>query len=154
MPYEIERKFLLRNDDWRAAADGGTRLRQGYLSDAPARTVRVRTRGERGYLTIKGQNVGTKRPEFEYAIPLADAEALLDLCLTPLVEKTRYEVRHGAHRWEIDVFGGANAGLVLAEVELRSETEAVLLPDWIGAEVSADVRYYNSNLISRPFTTW
>ena len=154
MPYEIERKFLLRNEAWRAAADGGTRLRQGYLSDAPARTVRVRIRGERGYLTIKGQNVGTKRPEFEYAIPLADAEALLDLCLAPLVEKTRYEVRHGAHLWEIDVFEGANAGLVVAEVELTDEAEAVALPEWIGTAVSDDARYYNSNLIARPFTSW
>ena len=154
MPHEIERKFLLRNADWRSHAGPGTRIRQGYLSDVPARTVRVRLIDDRAYLTVKGKMVGTTRLEFEYAIPVADAEALLTLCPPPLVEKTRYEVRHGAHLWEIDVFEGANAGLVVAEVELTDEAEAVALPEWIGTEVSDDARYYNSNLIARPFASW
>ena len=154
MGQEIERKFLLRNDNWRKAANAGTRIRQGYLSEVPERTVRVRVIGETGFLTVKGKNEGSVRAEFEYPIPVADARALLALCLPPLVEKTRYLVMHEGHTWEIDVFEGANAGLVVAEVELRSETEPISLPDWIGREVTSDTRYYNSNLRTHPFSNW
>jgi adenylate cyclase len=154
MAEEIERKFLVSNDSWRPGA-GGTRFRQGYLSTDPERTVRVRLEGERGVLTIKGLSRGICRAEFEYPIPAAEAAVLLDtLCLQPLIEKTRYRVEHGGHIWEIDEFAGDNAGLVLAEVELSSEDEAVELPLWVGAEVSSDPRYFNANLIRHPFRRW
>ena len=154
MGQEIERKFLLRNDNWRERANAGTRIRQGYLSEVPERTVRVRVIDEMGYLTVKGKNSGSVRAEFEYPIPVVDARALLALCLLPLIEKTRYLVMHEGHTWEIDVFEGANAGLEVAEVELRSETEPISLPDWIGREVTDDARYYNSNLGTHPFSNW
>ena len=154
MATEIERKFLVGDDRWRATADAGTPLRQGYLCEVPERTVRVRTAGDRAFLTIKGKTVGASRSEFEYAIPVADAEALLTLCVPPLIEKTRYRVAHASHIWEIDVFAGANAGLILAEVELRTEAEAVALPDWAGTEVTTDPRYYNVHLRAHPYRTW
>lgn len=154
MAKEIERKFLLGNDSWRPGA-GGTLFRQGYLSTDPERTVRVRLEGERGVLTIKGLSRGISRAEFEYPIPAAEAAELLDtLCLQPLIEKTRYRVEHAGHLWEIDEFAGDNAGLVLAEVELASEDEALELPPWVGAEVSTDPRYFNANLVRHPFRSW
>lgn len=154
MGQEIERKFLVGNDSWRAGASG-IRFRQGYLSTDPQRTVRVRLEGDRGMLTIKGLSRGLSRAEFEYPIPAAEAATLLDtLCLRPLIEKTRYRVEHGGHLWEIDEFSGDNAGLVLAEVELSSEDEQVELPPWAGPEVSTDPRYYNANLVRHPFRSW
>ena len=154
MAEEIERKFLVSNDSWRPGASG-TLFRQGYLSTDPERTVRVRLEGERGVLTIKGLSRGIRRAEFEYPIPAAEAAVLLDtLCLQPLIEKTRYRVEHAGHLWEIDEFAGDNAGLLLAEVELSSEDEAVELPLWVGAEVSSDPRYFNANLIRHPFCRW
>ncbi|MHB1399999.1 MAG: CYTH domain-containing protein [Trichloromonadaceae bacterium] len=154
MAEEIERKFLVSNDSWRPGASG-TLFRQGYLSTDPERTVRVRLEGERGVLTIKGLSRGIRRAEFEYPIPAAEAAVLLDtLCLQPLIEKTRYRVEHAGHLWEIDEFAGDNAGLLLAEVELSSEDEAVELPLWVGAEVSSDPRYFNANLIRHPFRRW
>lgn len=154
MAQEIERKFLVGNDSWRAGASG-IRFRQGYLSTDPQRTVRVRLEGDRGMLTIKGLSRGLSRAEFEYPIPAAEAAILLDtLCLRPLIEKTRYRVEHGGHLWEIDEFSGDNAGLVLAEVELSSEDEQVELPPWAGPEVSTDPRYYNANLVLHPFSRW
>lgn len=154
MAEEIERKFLVNNDSWRPGASG-TLFRQGYLSTDPERTVRVRLEGERGVLTIKGLSHGISRAEFEYPIPAMEAAALLDsLCLQPLIEKTRYRIEHSGHIWEIDEFAGDNAGLLLAEVELTSEQEAVDLPPWAGAEVSTDPRYFNSNLVRHPFSRW
>lgn len=150
MPTEIERKFLVAGDGWRAAALGpGLRLRQGYLPNgggAEAPVVRVRLAGTQGFLTIKGPGL-LARAEFEYAIPAADAEAMLaTLCLPPVLEKTRTRVGHGGLVWEVDEFGGALAGLVLAEVELASAEQVPALPDWVGREVTGDPRYMNNRL--------
>lgn len=154
MAIEIERKFLVCGDSWRQGATGTT-YRQGYLSLAPERTVRVRIAGDRGILTIKGKTVGMARSEFEYPIPLAEAAQLLDeLCLRPLIEKTRYKVPYGGKTWEIDVFSGDNRGLILAEVELDSCDEPVELPPWAGQEVTADPRYYNASLSQSPYRNW
>ncbi len=153
MPREIERKFLVASDAWRGRAAGVT-YRQGYLCTVPERTVRVRTAGDEAFLTVKGLTTGNSRLEFEYAIPLADAVAMLALCEGPLVEKTRHEIPHGGKVWQVDEFLGDNRGLVVAEVELSSADEAVDLPEWIGREVSGDPRYYNSNLAVTPFSRW
>lgn len=154
MAIEIERKFLVKGDAWKAAAVG-VLYRQAYLSTDKARTVRVRIAGERAFLTVKGLATGLARAEFEYEIPLADAAAMLDqLCLTPLIEKRRYTVAYQGLSWEIDEFLGANLGLVVAEVELDSADQAIDLPDWVGREVSDDPRYFNSSLIARPFSSW
>lgn len=144
MAVEIERKFLVSGDGWRGGP--GRRLVQGYLSESGAATVRVRIDDGDAFLTIKGDDPGRSRPEFEYAIPLADAQDLLRLCRRPLIEKTRYEVEHAGLVWEVDVFEGDNAGLVIAEVELDSAGQAVELPPWVGDEVTDDLRYRNSNL--------
>jgi adenylate cyclase len=150
---EIERKFLVRD---RSVLDesAGLRYRQGYLSRDPDRTVRVRLTGGRAFLTVKGRSEGPTRAEFEYEIPVADAEALLALCEGPLIDKTRHRIEHASHTWEVDVFHGANEGLVVAEVELESPGEPVTLPDWIGDEVTSDPRYYNANLVARPYRSW
>lgn len=154
MATEIERKFLVTGDGWRHGATG-IAIRQGYLAASPAVAVRVRTRGERAFLTVKGGASARVRSEFEYEIPRADAETMLDaLCPPPLIEKTRYSVRFADHLWEIDVFAGDNAGLVLAEVELAAADEPVALPPWVGAEVTDDPRYLNANLARRPYRTW
>jgi CYTH domain-containing protein len=154
MGEEIERKFLVATEGWRETAKG-TRYRQGFLSTEPERTVRVRVAGPRGSITVKGKNVGARRAEFEYEIPVADAERMLDtLCKRPLIEKVRYTVAVAPHTWEIDVFEGENAGLVVAEIELRSEHEAFDKPEWVGDEVTGDPRYFNSNLVSNPYQTW
>lgn len=154
MGVEIERKFLLQGEDWRALGEP-VLLRQGYLSSDPARTVRVRIEGDKAALTIKGRNVGAVRGEWEYPIPLADAAELLDrLCEQPLVEKYRRRIAFAGHTWEVDEFLGANAGLVVAEIELAAEDEAFALPAWIGAEVTGDTRYFNSNLIRLPYSQW
>ena len=154
MGQEIERKFLVRNDTWRRNATR-TRYRQGFLSTEPERTVRVRIAGDRGTLTIKGKTVGATRAEFEYDIPVADAAELLDtLCRRPLIEKVRYVLREGAHTWEVDVFEGDNAGLVVAEIELQTEDEAFERPPWLGEEVTHDPRYFNANLVKSPYNTW
>jgi adenylate cyclase len=149
---EIERKFLV-DPAWRPA-DAGTYFKQGYLNSAKERVVRVRVAGTVGKLTIKGQTVGVTRAEFEYDIPLADAHAMLLLCEQPVIEKRRHFIPYGDHTYEVDEFLGANAGLVIAEIELRSEDEDFQRPPWLGAEVSDDPRYYNNNLIRRPYTTW
>ncbi len=154
MGREIERTFLVVEPAAAVVGDG-VRFVQGYLSIDPDRTVRVRTAGERGYLTIKGRTVGASRAEFEYEIPLADALELLEtLCERPLVEKRRHRVLHAGRTWEVDVFDGANAGLVVAEIELDDEDERIELPPWVGAEVTDDPRYLNVNLARRPFRTW
>lgn len=153
MGTEIERKFLLKDDAWRKDASGQA-YRQGYLSTDKERTVRVRVVGTQAMLTIKGMTHGIRRVEFEYPIPLADADGLLELCHRPLIEKTRYRVEHDGLVWEIDEFHGENAGLVVAEVELERESQAVTLPPWIGEEVSDDPRYFNSNLARHPYREW
>lgn len=155
MPIEIERKFLVSDEGWRNQAGPGVRLMQGYLVSRPELSVRARLEGEQGRLTIKGAARGISRSEFEYAIPAADARAMLsELAETGLIDKTRYRVREGAHTWEVDVFAGDNAGLVLAELELQSPDEAFERPCWLGAEVSDDPRYLNANLARRPFKDW
>jgi len=152
MATEIERKFLVRGDDWKAAP--AERYTQGYLNRDQRRTVRVRIVRDEAWLTVKGENDGATRAEFEYAIPLADAQQLLALCDGPLVSKLRRVVRHAGSTWEIDEFLGDNAGLVVAEIELESEQQAFARPDWLGEEVTHDARYFNSSLAQRPFSTW
>lgn len=154
MGQEIERKFLLKNDGWRALASG-TLYRQGYLNSTKERTVRIRTIGEHAFLTIKGITTGATRAEYEYPIPLEDCNAMLDtLAEKPVIEKKRYKIRQGDLTWEIDEFFGDNAGLIVAEVELQSEGQAFGKPEWLGAEVTADPRYFNSNLVKHPYTKW
>ncbi len=152
MGIEIERKFLVVGDDWRAAP--GVPCAQGYLNRDKQRTVRVRIVESRAWLTIKGANAGATRAEFEYPIPVADAEQLLALCDGPLVRKLRRVVVHAGATWEIDEFQGDNAGLVVAEIELPSEDTEFEAPPWLGAEVTHDARYFNSNLATAPFSTW
>lgn len=155
MGVEIERKFLVKDDSWRSAVESRTRLIQGYLADGDKATVRVRVTGEAAYLTIKGPTAGVTRSEYEYPLPVADAQAMLrELAVYPAIDKTRYRVRAGAHLWELDVFAGENAGLVLAELELGSEQEAFEQPAWAGEEVSGDPRYYNVNLARNPYRRW
>ncbi len=154
MAKEIERKFLVTGEEWRAMAQG-TRYRQGYLSTVKERTVRVRTIDDKGFLTVKGVSVGATRSEYEYEIPAADADEMLDdLCEKPIIEKNRYKIPIGDVTWEVDEFLGVNDGLIVAEVELRSEDQSFPKPDWIGDEVTGDPRYFNANLIARPFSTW
>ena len=154
MGVEIERKFLLAGDTWRTLGEP-VLLRQGYLSSDPERTVRVRIEGEQGTMTIKGRSRGATRGEWEYPIPLLDAGELLErLCEQPLVEKYRRRIDFAGHVWEVDEFIGANQGLVVAEIELASEDQQFDKPDWIGAEVTGERRYYNSSLIRQPFSTW
>jgi adenylate cyclase len=152
MGVEIERKFLVQGDGWKTST--GVLYRQGYLNRDKNRTVRVRMAGDAAFLTVKGVSVGATRAEFEYPIPMADAEGLLALCDGPLVEKTRHLVRVGDTLWEVDEFAGDNAGLVVAEVELMAEDQPFARPDWLGAEVTHDARYFNSNLASHPFSCW
>jgi adenylate cyclase len=155
MPREIERKFLVASDAWRTLAAHGEHYRQGYLSTDPARAVRVRVAGTAAYLTVKGPSSGAARAEYEYSIPLAHAEEMLDrLCLRPLIAKTRYRVDHGGSTWEVDVFEGDNAGLVVAEVEIEDEAQPIDLPPWVGREVTGDGRYANASLVARPYSTW
>lgn len=153
MGVEIERKFLLASDAWRAGATG-TEYCQGYLSRDPARTVRVRVAGEQGFLTIKGRSDGVARAEFEYVIPVAEARELLRLCEGPLIEKRRYCVEYGGFVWEIDEFFGENTGLVVAEIELPAVDAEFARPEWLGVEVSDDPRYFNSSLSRTPYTLW
>lgn len=153
MGTEIERKFLVTGDRWRSLAVG-TLYRQGYLARGRA-TVRVRVVDERGYLTIKGKNEGIRRLEYEYEIPIEEARLLLTgLCDQPIIEKYRYRVLIDGYVWEVDEFLGVNAGLIVAEVELADEGDRPTLPDWVGAEVSDDPRYYNANLALCPWSCW
>lgn len=152
MGVEIERKFLVTGDAWRGGAV--THMRQGYLSCDPARTVRVRIAGERAFLTIKGPNAGPRRAEYEYPVPLADADELLALCAPPLIDKWRHVLLHAGMRWEVDEFLADNAGLVVAEIELASIDQPFERPDWLGMEVTDDPRYYNANLAAQPYRLW
>lgn len=154
MAIEIERKFLVTGDAWRGGSTS-TLFRQGYLSTVKERTVRVRVAGDRGSITIKGITVEATRTEFEYSIPAADANAMLDvLCEPPIIDKTRHVVEFDGTTWEIDEFAGVNAGLIVAEVELDTVDEEFTLPEWIGGEVTDDPRYFNSNLIAHPYSQW
>ena len=155
MGKEIERKFLVVSDSWRSEAGEGTAFQQGYLVGSERSSVRVRIEGENANLNIKGATIGIERQEFEYPIPLADAQELLDtLCDGSQIKKRRYTLEIGAHEWEIDCFEGDNSGLVVAEIELGSTDESFERPDWIGQEVSEDIRYYNSRLIHHPYCQW
>lgn len=155
MPSEIERKFLVRGEDWRQRARDPMRIRQGYIIGSARASVRVRVSGDRAWLNLKSATVGVSRAEFDYEIPAADAEQIIDsLCVRPLIEKTRYFVDHAGHCWEVDVFEGENDGLVVAEIELRSEDEPFELPPWAVEEVSHDSRYYNAALVERPYGSW
>lgn len=154
MPVEIERKFLVKDLSCIAGLKG-IRYRQGYLCSGQGVTVRVRSDGSRAFLTLKGPSRGFSRDEFEYPIPVADAEHILDtLCRRPLIEKTRYVLPQGSLKWEIDVFEAENAGLVVAEIEVPSEDYAVQLLPWVGEEVTADRRYANAALVENPFCRW
>lgn len=155
MALEIEHKFLLANDDWRGEVERSVFYRQGYLSGSPLSSVRVRISDTQAWLNIKSATIGTHRHEFEYEIPLADANTLLDeLCHKPLVEKTRHFVTRGPHLWEIDEFTGDNQGLIVAEIELSQIGESFEKPAWLGQEVTDDLRYYNNNLSQKPFKDW
>jgi adenylate cyclase len=155
MATEIERKFLLRDDSWRQEADAGVDYRQGYLPGDTSVAVRVRAAGDAAWLTIKSGTQGISRREFEYPIPLADADEMLQhLCRRPLIEKRRHKVHRGKHVWEIDVFRGDNEGLVVAEIELCSVDEPFERPAWLGREVSDDARYFNARLSQHPYREW
>lgn len=154
MATEIERKFLVIGDAWRAGAKA-TAIRQGYLCRGTGPVVRVRTCGRNAFVTMKGGGAGISRLEFEYPIPPGDANVLLDsLCQPPLIEKTRFERVEDGLTWVIDVFAGANDGLIVAELELESEDQGFHRPAWLGAEISADARYFNAALSERPFSAW
>lgn len=153
---EIERKFLVISKAYETEAVSQERVVQGFLNTHPERTVRVRIKGEKGFLTIKGKSnaSGTKRLEWEREIDVAEAEALLPLCEPGVIEKTRYEVPFAGHVFEVDAFSGGNLGLVVAEVELQDENETVELPPWIGKEVTGEIAYYNSQLSKKPYSSW
>jgi adenylate cyclase len=156
MAQEIERKFLLASTDFKKAAFKKTRITQGYLSSVPERTVRVRIKGTSGYITIKGKGneSGASRFEWEKEIPVAEVEQLLEICEQGVIDKTRYEVKVGDHVFEVDEFYGDNEGLMMAEIELSSEDESFIKPDWLGKEVTGDARYYNSALTRNPYKNW
>ena len=154
MAQEIERKFLVKGDVWRTLGTSQYYC-QGYIPTQGKQTVRIRIAGEQGYLTLKGPVVGVSRLEFEYPIPVADAQAMLEtLCSQPCIEKTRYRIPLGDVVWEVDEFLGDNAGLIVAEVELTTPDQLLTLPDWIGPEVSGKPQYYNSSLVQYPYKDW
>lgn len=155
MATEIERKFLLKNDSWRTEANEGSMIRQGYLAGTEKSSIRVRVSGEKANINIKSATLDVTRQEYEYTIPLSEANEILDtLCEGPLIEKTRYHVQHDDHVWEVDEFYGDNQGLVVAEIELNSADENFERPDWVGEEVSDDTRYYNVCLVKHPYKDW
>lgn len=155
MALEIEHKFLVIADDWRDQVSRSEVFRQGYLSNNPQASVRVRIAGDKATLNIKGMTIGISRLEYEYPIPLAEAAELLDqLCIPPLIDKTRHFVEYAGKVWEIDEFAGDNQGLIVAEVELEAEDEAFQHPAWAGADVSGIKRYYNVSLCSYPYAQW
>lgn len=155
MALEIERKFLVRDDRWRAATVSRTLLRQGYLANTTRASIRVRLADDQGWLSVKSMTRGLARAEYEVPVPVADAREMLEhLCEGPLIEKWRYLVEHAGHRWEIDEFLGDNAGLVVAELELDSEAEQFVRPEWLGTEVTHEERYYNFRLAQQPYAHW
>ncbi|MFI8718442.1 CYTH domain-containing protein [Stenotrophomonas sp. NPDC077464] len=161
MGVEIERKFLVSGEGWRAAAHAVIPMAQGYVNDTASieagtqkASVRVRVQGDAAFLNLKSREIGHTRQEFDYPIPVDDARALLALCVGGLIDKRRHLVRHGGLLWEVDEFLGDNAGLVVAEVELEQADQAIDLPDWVGEEVTDDVRYYNLALAAHPYCRW
>lgn len=155
MSQEIERKFIVANDGWRREADRGRSFRQAYLAETDRAAIRVRiVDGKEAILTIKAAKPGLSRSEFEYPLPLADAEALTELREGSVLEKTRFRSPHAGRTWEVDVYSGDNAGLVVAEIELESEDASVELPPWLGREVTGDPRFYAARLAKNPFPTW
>ncbi len=154
MGVEIERKFLI-DETKLPTLKNGYAIKQGYIQTVDHITVRIRVRDKEAFLTIKGKSQGASRLEFEYPIPLDDAEEMLtNLCHASRVEKIRYLVEHERHTWEVDIFEGSNQGLIIAEIELQSEDEDFSLPEWVGEEVTHDKRYFNVNLVERPYTSW
>lgn len=153
---EIERKFLVTSEDFKTESFKKTRITQGFLNTDPERTVRVRLKGEQGFLTVKGKSTdnGLKRFEWEKEISKPDAEALLDLCEKGVIDKIRYEVKKGKYIFEIDEFFGNNEGLIMAELELEHENDSFEAPHWLGKEVTGDIKYYNSQLSQKPYKTW
>ncbi len=161
MGIEIERKFLVSGDGWRAVAHAVIPMAQGYINDAASidsgaqkASVRVRIQGEQAFLNLKSREIGHTRQEFDYPIPVEDARALLALCVGGLIDKRRHLVQHGGLLWEVDEFLGDNAGLVVAEVELEHADQTLHLPDWVGGEVTDQVRYYNLALAAHPYCRW
>ena len=155
MNQEIERKFLVNKAIWnKLEKPQGLYLKQSYLSTNPNKTIRVRVLDKKGYITVKGKPKGLVRPEFEYEIPLKDAQEMILLFGENIIEKTRYEIKHNKHLWEIDVFKGDNEGLIVAEIELNSENELFEKPLWVGKEVSHETKYFNSSLQKNPFCNW
>lgn len=155
MGIEIERKFLLKNDNWRSGNEPGILYRQGYLAIGIESVVRVRIIDQTGTLTVKGKSEDARRKEFEYEIPVLDANELIDeICLKPIIEKYRYKIGYEKLIWEVDEFLGDNSGLILAEVELHDVHQDVALPEWVGEEVTEDPKYYNSNLVKNPYKNW
>lgn len=155
MAIEVERKFLLKNDDWRTFVHQSLSMRQGYLNDEIGCSIRVRTCAGQAWLNIKSVTVGAQRQEYEYEIPVADGNQMLDtLARKPLIEKVRHLVEYRGHLWEVDEFAGDNAGLVVAEIELEHPDVEFARPDWVGEEVTHDIRYYNTLLAKHPYKTW
>ena len=155
MALEIERKFLLANDGWRKQVLRSVSLKQGYLSSQPTSSIRVRIAGRQAWLNIKSATIGNQRLEFEYDIPFDDAEIIINsLCGKPLIEKTRHFLTVDSHTWEIDEFEGENKGLIVAEIELSESGENFSKPQWLGQEVTHDLRYYNNNLAQNPYKNW
>jgi len=155
MALEIEHKFLVANDTWRSQVQKSSLFKQGYLTRDGHCSIRVRLAEGQAWLNIKSATPGTTRLEYDFGIPYQEADALLEtLCTKPLIEKTRHYVTYGAHTWEIDEFHGANAGLIVAEIELQSEGEAFERPPWLGVEVTDDLRYYNNQLALNPYCNW
>lgn len=156
MAQEIERKFLVKSDAFKKQASKETRITQGYLSSIPERTVRVRVKGTKGFITIKGigSASGASRYEWEKEIPVEEVNELLKICEPGVIDKTRYEVKAGPFKFEVDEFYGENQGLTVAEIELNSEEDGFEKPKWLGEEVTGDVKYYNSMLMKNPYTKW
>ena len=154
MKVEIERKFLVKNQDWEKLIVEKHSIQQGYLNTDKSCNVRVRIMNTVAFITIKGKRINTLRPEFEYEIPLNDAESMLKLSKTSIIKKTRFTVNHKGQIWEIDQFEGDNQGLVIAEIELKQKDEEIGLPDWIGTEISNEERFYNLSLSVNPFKNW
>ena len=155
MATEIERKFLILNQDWQEYTKSELHIVQGYLATNEFSSTRIRIQNDKANINIKSATLGITRTEFEYSIPVDDARLMLeDLCIKPVIEKTRFTVEHMGHTWEIDVFSGDNEGLIVAEIELSSPDEAFEKPSWIGEEVSNDARYYNACLVNNPYKNW
>ncbi len=155
MPLEIEHKFLLQNDDWKALASHSSNYKQGYLISDKKRSVRIRISNDKAWLNIKSATIGASRQEYEYEIPINEGlEIINTLCEKPLIEKTRHFVPILQHTWEIDVFSGENDGLIIAEIELSEINESFHIPDWIGTDVTLDLRYYNNSLCKNPYKLW